>query len=72
METKNDHPIIPDSELLRLQQAAKDGDQEAMLQLIDMFKDDMIRLSRFIRLPKEDAVGEMIVEFLEYIKSSKA
>ncbi|KKO54047.1 helix-turn-helix domain-containing protein [Paenibacillus sp. DMB20] len=72
METKNDLAIIPDSELLSLQQAAKDGDQEAMLQLIDMFKDDMIRLSRFIRLPEEDAVGEMIVELLEFIKGSKA
>lgn len=70
METKNDTEIIPDSEFLDLLQLAKQNDPESILQLIELFKGDILRLSKFIHMPQEDAVSQIIVEFLEFIKNS--
>lgn len=70
MEAKNDTEIIPDSEFLDLLQLAKQNDPESTLQLIELFKGDILRLSKFIHMPQEDAVSQIIVEFLEFIKSN--
>lgn len=70
METKNDTEIISDSEFLDLLQLAKQNDPESILQLIELFKGDILRLSKFIHMPQEDAVSQIIVEFLEFIKNS--
>lgn len=70
METKNDTEIIPDSEFLGLLQLAKQNDPDSILQLIELFKGDILRLSKFIHMPQEDAVSQIIVEFLEFIKNN--
>lgn len=68
METQNDHPIIPDDELLNLLQAARGKDPEAMLRLIHLYEEDILRISKFIHLPEEDAVSTIILEFLEFVQ----
>jgi hypothetical protein len=68
METKDDLPIVPDRELLALLHAAKQKDTDAMLQLIDLYEEDILRISKFIHLPEEDAVATIILEFLEFIQ----
>ncbi|MBJ6362357.1 hypothetical protein ACFOQM_13765 [Paenibacillus sp. GCM10012307] len=68
MEAKNDSAIIPDREFLALLHAAREDDEAAKLQLIELFKKDIIDLSRFIHLPQEDAVSEIVMEILAYIK----
>ncbi|MFF2909276.1 helix-turn-helix domain-containing protein [Paenibacillus sp. NPDC057934] len=68
METKDDPGIIPDREILELLRAAKQGDTEAMLQLIDLYEEDILRISKFIHLPEEDAVSTIVLEFLEFIQ----
>ncbi|OBZ10675.1 hypothetical protein A8L34_19040 [Bacillus sp. FJAT-27264] len=68
METKDDPGIIPDREILELLRAAKQGNTEAMLQLIDLYEEDILRISKFIHLPEEDAVATIILEFLEFIQ----
>lgn len=70
METKNDRAVIPDHEFLALVRAVQHDDPEAMEQLINLFKEDIVRASQFIQLPQEDAVSEIVVELLEYIKNS--
>lgn len=70
METKNDRAVVPDCELLALVRAVQQDDPEAMVQLIELFKYDIVRASQFIQLPQEDAVSEIVVELLEYIKNS--
>lgn len=70
METKNDQATITDREFLTLMHAAKQNDKAAMLQLIELFKDDIFEASQFIHLPREDAVAEIVVELLEFIKES--
>ncbi|OAB43909.1 hypothetical protein [Paenibacillus antarcticus] len=71
MEAKNDTETIPDSEFLTLLHAAKHNHSESMLELIELYKGDIVRLSQFIHMPQEDAVSHIIVEFLEFIKSNK-
>lgn len=68
MEAENASKIITDSELLKLLYAAKQKDTQAMQQLIDLYKEDIHRISKFIYLPKEDAISTIILEFLELIQ----
>lgn len=70
MEAKNDPAAIPDSEFLALLRAARADDHDAMLQLIELFKNDIMRSSRYIHLPQEDAVAEIVVELLQFIKDN--
>ncbi|AIQ21220.1 hypothetical protein H70357_34445 [Paenibacillus sp. FSL H7-0357] len=70
MENKDDAEMITDRQLLELMQAVRQKDPEAMLQLIQLYKEDIVNISKFIHMPKEDAVSEIILEFLEYIQRS--
>ncbi|OBA07234.1 hypothetical protein A9P44_10200 [Paenibacillus polymyxa] len=67
MEAKNDSEVISDRELLKLLSAAKQKDTQAILQIIDLFKEDILRISQFIYLQNEDAISAITLEFLEFI-----
>ncbi|GGH11162.1 hypothetical protein [Paenibacillus segetis] len=71
MEAKNDPGVISDDEFLNLLHKAKDNDAESTLKLIELFKSDILRTSKYIYMPEEDAVSNIIVEFLEMIKERK-
>jgi hypothetical protein len=71
MEAQNAPRDVPDDEFLRLLQLAKQNDEEAILQLIDLFKGDILRVSKYIYTSEEDAVSDIILEFLEMIKENK-
>lgn len=71
MEAQNDPRIVPDDEFLNLLHKAKQNDTDAMLKLIDMYKGDIMRVSRYIHTSNEDAVSDIILEFLEFIKERK-
>lgn len=43
---------------------AKDGDKKSMELVLDLFIDDIEYLSRFIMLPKEEAVQVLKIELL--------
>lgn len=68
MEAKNDPGVISDDEFLNLLHKAKENDAEATLKLIELFKWDILRTSKYIYMPLEDAVSNIILEFLEFIK----
>lgn len=67
MQEKNVEPVISESEFIELLAAAKQNDQDAILQLIQLYQPDIEKLSRYIYLPSEDIASEIIVEFLELI-----
>lgn len=71
MEAKDDKTVITDYELLNLLHAAKNKDPQAMLKLINIYKADILRISQYIRMPKEDAVSAIIVEFLDLLVTSE-
>ncbi|GGF66485.1 hypothetical protein GCM10010912_09330 [Paenibacillus albidus] len=71
MEAKDDPAIIGDSEFTALLNAARQQDPEAMLQLIELFKADILRLSKVIYMPEEDVVSEIVLEFLEFVQQGK-
>lgn len=70
METKNVKTIIPEHQFITLVQAAKNNNEDATLQLIELFKEDILRSSRYVPMSKEDAISSIIVEFLAYVKES--
>lgn len=68
METKIGRDAAPsDGEVRELVQAAGRGDQEAMLRLLALFEADIDRLSRFMRMPREEARQALTLELLELI-----
>ncbi|TDL50358.1 hypothetical protein E2R60_22760 [Paenibacillus dendritiformis] len=67
METKNAPATISEREFLTLLQAAKQKDSEAMLQIIEIFKDDILKISKYVKLPTEDVVSHIVLELLEAI-----
>lgn len=71
MEKKDDTEIITDGQILELIRAARQKDPDAMLQLIQLYKEDILKLSKFIHLPQEDAVSQIVLEFLECIISNE-
>ncbi|MMZ61479.1 hypothetical protein D3C75_913260 [compost metagenome] len=71
MEAENDPRVIPDDEFLKLLQQARQNDTESTLKLIELFKGDIMRVSKFIHTSEEDAVSDIILEFLEMIKERK-
>jgi len=44
------------------------NDKHATKELLGFFEKDMIRLSRFIKMPKEDAIQTMKLELIEVFK----
>lgn len=46
---------------------AQGGDKESMEQILDLFKDDIEHLSRFIKLPKEDVIQALKIELITII-----
>jgi len=68
MEAQNAPRDVPDDEFLNLLQLAKQNNEEAILKLIDLFKGDILRVSKYIYTSEEDAVSDIILELLEMIK----
>jgi hypothetical protein len=69
MEKKSSSISVSESEFIDLLQAARQGDREAILKLIQFFEKDITHLVRFIRLPKEDAQQSIITEMIELFKN---
>ncbi|MBX4151110.1 MULTISPECIES: helix-turn-helix domain-containing protein [Paenibacillus] len=70
MEKKNDSKVISDREFITLLQAAKRNDVQAILQLIDLYKDDIMRISQYIYMSQEDAMSTIVLEFMEVIREN--
>lgn len=69
MEKKDAERIIPDAEFTKLLSLAKEGDKQALNNLLLLFNEDILHLSEYIRLPYEDAVQSIITDFIQFIKS---
>ncbi|MCG7379344.1 helix-turn-helix domain-containing protein [Paenibacillus sp. ACRSA] len=67
MEKQDVKETISDSQFLKLLEDAKNRDPEALVQLVELFRKDIKRLSKFIYLPDEEAESEIILEFLEFV-----
>lgn len=68
MEEKNAFRIISDDELQKLIcKIQQEQDQEAMYHFLMLFQTDILRLSRFLKIPKEDAIQSMQLGMLELI-----
>ncbi|MBN3525201.1 helix-turn-helix domain-containing protein [Paenibacillus apiarius] len=71
MEKEFPQNVITETEFLELIQRAQGDDKEAMLQIIELYEQEMIDLSRYIKMPKEDALQAMITGLIELIKRGR-
>lgn len=71
MEKENAPLPISDEEFLQLVRLSKDGDPEAMLRLLQVFEDDILKISRYIRMSHEDAVQSIVTDFIALVKQSE-
>ncbi|MFS0838472.1 helix-turn-helix domain-containing protein [Paenibacillus sp. 1P03SA] len=71
MEKENAPLPISDEEFLQLVRLSKDGDPEAMLRLLQVFEDDILKISRYIRMSREDAVQSIVTDFIALVKQSE-
>ncbi|WP_150269465.1 hypothetical protein [Paenibacillus tepidiphilus] len=72
MQEKDAAQLITDHEFLTLLQEAKLKKPEATLQLLHLFREDILNISRYIHLPKEDAISTITLEFLEFIQQRES
>ncbi|BFH66791.1 hypothetical protein J27TS7_39760 [Paenibacillus dendritiformis] len=68
METKVSQTSISKLEFMELIKKARESDQNAMMEIIKLYESEMIYLSRYIKMPKEDALQAMILGLIELIK----
>lgn len=69
MQTTSGRGAPPSNEQLRLLvQAAGRGDQVAKLRIIDFFEQEIEDLSRFMRMPRDEAKQTLKLELLELIR----
>jgi hypothetical protein len=69
MEKENDSGIMSEDEFLSLLSLLQEqNDETATITLLNFYEEDMIRLIRFMRMPKEDALQSMKVELIELFK----
>ncbi|WP_223821989.1 helix-turn-helix domain-containing protein [Paenibacillus peoriae] len=68
MEKEGAPRFMSDDEFMKLVELAQTkSDVEAMNAIFQYFDPDIKRLSKFIRMPKEDAIQSMKTELLEFI-----
>ncbi|WP_244188399.1 helix-turn-helix domain-containing protein [Paenibacillus kribbensis] len=68
MEKESSSRIMSDDEFMKLVKLAQtESDVEAMNAIFQYFDQDIKRLSKFIRMPEEDAIQNMKTELLELI-----
>ncbi|WP_258012438.1 helix-turn-helix domain-containing protein [Paenibacillus sp. F4] len=68
MEKEGAPRFMSDDEFMKLVELAQtESDVEAMNAIFQYFDPDITRLSKFIRMPKEDAIQSMKTELLEFI-----
>lgn len=68
MEKESSSRIMSDDEFMKLVKLAQtESNVEAMNAIFQYFDQDIERLSKFIRIPKEDAIQSMKTKLLELI-----
>ncbi|MFS1511554.1 helix-turn-helix domain-containing protein [Chengkuizengella sp. SCS-71B] len=63
----NSNHTSEDLYLLTLVEKAKTGDKESMNEILQLFEEDILKLIKFIPMPREDANQALITEFLSLI-----
>lgn len=71
MEEQNAEDLISEDQFLELLKRAREKDSEAILLLLKYFEQDMLQLSRNIRMPQEDAIQSMKLGLIELISNRR-
>ncbi|MGM0712520.1 hypothetical protein [Brevibacillus parabrevis] len=61
-------PTISDQTFDLMVEKAKNGDNEALLKLLEEMSPEIERLAGFLKLPKEEGIQEITTQFIEKIR----
>ncbi|BFH18391.1 hypothetical protein M5X00_00665 [Paenibacillus alvei] len=68
MEEKMSQVSLSEDEFVGLLSLARQNNKEAIMKLFYYFEKDIIYLSKFIKMPNEDAIQSIKLELLQLIK----
>lgn len=71
MEKKNVERVISNDQFLNLLKLARKKDQNAINKIIELFYQDIKKVTKYIKSDKEDAYQNIVVEFMELIINNK-
>ncbi len=72
MQNKNLASIASTTEGFdRLMGEAVNGDNEALVQILQMFEPEILHLVRFIKMPREDCMQEIMTQFIALIRKGE-
>ncbi|MFM9279280.1 helix-turn-helix domain-containing protein [Paenibacillus jiagnxiensis] len=69
MEKENAQTFISDTEFNELLHLAKEGSKEAMFNILSIFEQDILRVSKYIRMSREDVIQCILTDFIELLKN---
>jgi len=69
-ESVQNHPGENEYALM-LVKRAREGDKQAIEQVLQLFDTDIRYLAQFIKMPREDAIQELVAELIAMIKRDK-
>jgi hypothetical protein len=69
MEKENAQTFISDSEFNELLHLAQEGNKEAMFNILSIFEKDILRVSKYIRMSREDAIQCILTDFIELLRN---
>lgn len=68
MEKKDTPFFMSEAESMNLLSLAKNNDKESILKLLNFFNKDILKLSKYISMPQEDAVQSLTLGLIELLK----
>ncbi len=72
MQNKNAKNAISDHEFAKLILLARKGDSSSMSQIIDLYRDEIREITKYIKMCKEDAFQSIVTDFIELLINDKS
>ncbi|WP_458120874.1 hypothetical protein [Paenibacillus sp. Z6-24] len=69
MEKQNVKGTQNNEQLILLLERIKQKDNQALLEFLNLFEDDMQKHTRFMRMPQEDALQHMKLGLIELLRN---
>ncbi|WP_427181889.1 helix-turn-helix domain-containing protein [Paenibacillus sp. TC-CSREp1] len=72
MEKEDLKEVVNEAKFLELVKKARAGDEEAFMEIVDIFECEMEQLAKYIKMPKEDVMQSLRLGLLELIINKHA
>lgn len=67
MQKQNAETLISNTEFAKLIKLARNGDNSAMYKIIELYRDDIQKICKYIKACKEDAFQSVVTDFIDLL-----